>query len=69
VFKNSGSVAKKKKSLKLYLKKFCHEKTVGDKAILISWLNSAWKNTLETQINFCVTKIVYHCYQNNLPHV
>jgi len=25
--------------------KFCHTKTVGDRAVLLTYLNSVWKNT------------------------
>jgi hypothetical protein len=42
-----GSVTKKLNPLKLHLKKFCHTTTVGGRAILMTYLNSMWKNTLE----------------------
>jgi uncharacterized membrane protein len=32
-------------------------KAVGDRAILITHLNSGWKNTLETQISLHETKL------------
>jgi hypothetical protein len=43
--KHTGSVTKKLNLLKLHFKKFCHTKTVGDRAVLITYLNSAWKST------------------------
>jgi len=39
------SVTKKLDSLKLHSKKFCHTKTASVKAILVTYINSAWKNT------------------------
>jgi len=51
--KHAGSVAKKKtKFAKITLKKIYHTKTVGDRGILITYLNSSWKNTWETRISF-----------------
>jgi len=38
-------MTKKINSLKLHCKKFCHTKTVGDRAFPITNLNSGWKNT------------------------
>ena len=32
---------------------------MGDRAAVITYLNSAWKNTYETQISFHVTKIMF----------
>jgi len=32
---------------------------VGDIALLITHLNLAWKNKLETQVSFNVTKIMF----------
>jgi hypothetical protein len=46
-------------SRKLHFKKFCHTKTVGDRATLTTYLNSAWRNTWETQISFHVTVVVF----------
>jgi hypothetical protein len=43
----------------MYFKKFCHAETVVYRAILITYLNSAWKNTYDTQINFRVTNIMF----------
>jgi len=42
---HNGSVTKKLNPLKLNFKKFCHTQTVGDRAILITYLNSMLKNT------------------------
>ena len=49
---------KKLNSLQLHLKKFCHTKIVGDRVILIAYLDSAWKNTQGIQISFHLTKII-----------
>jgi hypothetical protein len=49
--KHAGSMTEKLNMLKLHCKKFCsitqnlYIKAVGDRAVLITHLNSAWKNT------------------------
>jgi len=49
--KHTGSMTKTLNMLKLHCKKFCsitysfYVKTVGDRAVLITHLNTAWKNT------------------------
>ena len=50
------------KFAKIAFQKVSH-KNVDAKAILISYLDSAWKNTWETQINFNVKK--NYVYQHN----
>ena len=55
---------RKLNSLKMHFKNLkkkllCHPKAGGVKAVLIRILNSAWKNTQETQIIFIVTKICF----------
>jgi len=42
---HNGSLSKILNSLKLHFKKFRHTHAVGARAILITHLNSAWKNT------------------------
>jgi hypothetical protein len=49
VLKVMGRVTKNLHLLKLHFKKFCHTKTVSGRAILITDLNSAWKNIWGTQ--------------------
>jgi hypothetical protein len=49
----TGNVIKNIDSLPLHLKNSAKKKiTVADGAILITYVNSAWKNTLETQLVF-----------------
>jgi hypothetical protein len=43
--KHTGSLTERTKFTKTTLKKFCHTKNVGDRAILTTYLNSAWQNT------------------------
>jgi len=43
--KHNGSGTKeKRKFLKLRFKKLCHTKIVGDGEIIVTYLNSGWKN-------------------------
>jgi hypothetical protein len=59
-----GSVTGKLKSLKLNSNKFCHTKTVGDRANLITYLNSAWIHM--KYISFYVTKTMFTSVISNM---
>jgi hypothetical protein len=58
----------KNQFVKLCLKKFCHSRTECDRAILItySYLNSAWKNTWETQISIIIIILIDSAAQRGL---
>jgi len=57
--KHTVSVTRKLNSPKLHFKKICHTKTVGDRAVLITCLVSAWEKTQGTQISCHVTIIKF----------